>query len=213
MSQSNDILTDFDIILDTDIGVLNVLKYKYNNPNYFNSDLINNIDDKALVYNLIHRRYDNILDLFIKEEYKEQSGSLYNQIVTNNLDDVYNNSLLTECFNLFKVYLQTNVISITVLCKNEKEEQIINELDSNFKILRYSDSEKINCDEYDSIFLKNYKDVSKFKKLESKNIFIYNYANNLDKEKNVPLLDISLMVAMSNKVYTIDLHKIENPLG
>lgn len=212
MSQSNDILTDFDIILDTDIGVFNVLKFKYNNPNYFNSSLISNIDHEALIYSLLSMKYDNVLDLFIKDEYKNQSSSLYNQIITDNLDDIYNNSLLTDGFDLFKVYLQTGVINITVLCKNEKEEQIIKKLDKNFRILRYSEDKKISCDGFDTIFLKKYKDVDRFEKIDSKNIFIYNYANNLD-ETNVPLLEVSVKVALSNKVYTIDLHKIQNPLG
>lgn len=213
MNQSNNILTDFEIILDTDIGVFNILKSKYNNPNYFNSSLISNIDNKALLYSLLNMRYENVLDLFIKDEYKEQSNSLYKQIISDNLDEVYNNSLLTEGFDLFKIYLQTNVVGITVLCKNEKEEQIIKKLDKEFRVLRYSEDKKISCDGFDTIFLKKYRDVDRFEKIEAKNIFIYNYANNLDEEKNIPLLDISIKIAQSNKVYTIDLHKIQNPLG
>lgn len=213
MSQSNFILTDFNIILNTDVGVFSVLKSKYNNPNFFNTDLISNIDDDALIYMLTNKRYGNVLDLFINNNYKNQTESLYNQIIDNDLDIVYNNSLLTNIFDLFKLYLKTEVINITVLCKNEKEEQIIKKLDENFNILRYNDNEKINCEEFDTIFLKKYKDVYKFDKLKAKNIFIYNYANNLDEEKNIPLLDISFTIARTNKVYTIDLHRIKNPLG
>lgn len=212
MSESNNILVDFNMILDTDIGIFNVLRNKYNNPNYFNTDLINNIDIEALIYNISNTVYNNILDLFIKDEYKNQSKSLYNQILDNNLELVYDNSLVTEGLNLFKVYLESGTIRVTVLCKNEFEEQIINKLDKRFAIIRYDDN-KIDCEEFDSIFLKEYKDVIKFKKLEAKNIFISNHANNLDEEKGIPLLDISLIIARTNKVYTIDLYKKEKILG
>lgn len=212
MSQSNNILADFNMLLNTDIGVFKVLKGKYNNPKYFDSEFINNIDTDALIYNLMNTKYGNILDLFIKEEYKDQSNSLYNQIMDNDIDLVYDNSIITECLNLFKVYMESGIISISILCKNEKEEQIINKLDSRLNVIKYNE-DKIDCKDYDTIFLKDYKDVVKFKDLHSKNIFISNHMNNLDDEKGTPLLDISLIVARTNKICTIDLHQKEKILG
>lgn len=210
ISKTNNLLVFFNMIVDTDIGVYEVLKRKYNNPNLVNP-IINTIDIGTLLVKLKEERYNNILDMFIDSE-KYNTEDLYNQLIEQEYDNILKYSLVTDVHRLMNVYIMSNVISVTVLCKNKQEEQIIKKMNKNFSTVILNDDLDIDC--YDSIFLKNYKDIVFLKNIHCKNIFICDYQNNIDEEENIPLSDITAIVGKTNYIFTVNLHIINgNTLG
>lgn len=206
IGKNNNILIYFDMLIDTDIGIYEVMKRKYNNPNIV-KPIINNIDIDTLLVLLKEERYDNILDIFIDSE-KYNTKDLYNQLMEQEYDNIIKYSILTDVYRLMNVYIMSNVVSVTVLCKNEQEEQLIKKINKNFSTVILDDNLKIN--DFDSIFLKNYKDIVFLKKIHCKNIFICDYQNNIDEEEKIPLSNITAIVGKTNNIYTVNLHIINN---
>lgn len=210
ISKTNNILVYFNMIVDTDIGIYEVVKRKYNNPNLIDP-IINTISIDALLLRLKEERYNNILDMFMDSE-KYNTEDLYNQLIDQEYDNILKYSLVTDVYRLMNVYIMSNVISVTVLCKNKQEEQIIKKMNKNFSTVILDDDLKI--EDYDSIFLKNYKDIVFLKNIHCKNIFICDYQNNIDEKENIPLSDITTIIGKTNDIYTVGLHIIgEKPLG
>ena len=212
MEDKNIILVDFDMIVNTDIGMFNLVKNFFSSSDCFDKNVLSNSDESSIRYRSINEKYDNILDLFKSEGFKNyNTQNLYNQLYELHIDYILKNSTLTNLLNLLNAYIISDTISVTILCKNIQEQQIINKLNSKFKTILFE--EKIDIKEYDSIFMKRYEDILKFGIVECKNIFIANISNNMEKP-NVPLLKLSSVIARVNNIYTIDLYSnIENPLG
>lgn len=214
MEISNNILIDFNMIVNTDIGIFNLIKNRFKSSECFDENILKNSDNNSIIYRSINERYDTILDLIKSQDYEEYNTiNLYNELYSINLEYILKNSIITDVLNLLNAYTMSNVIVVTVLCKNKQEQQLIKNINKKFNTITHE--EKIIIEEYDSIFIKHYKDILKFDKINGKNIFISNIINNMEKDKNnIPLLNISSIISKTNNIYVIDLYSnIKNPLG
>lgn len=212
MQITNNILVDFEMIVDLDIGIFNLVKEKFSTSDCFDSDIINNTNVDTMIYRLINEKYPNILDLIKTEDYFDFSTeNLYNTMLSRYYEEIFKKSIITDILNLMNAYIMSNVVVVTVLCKNQQEQQLINNINSKFHTVIFE--KDMNVDDYDSIFIKNYKDILEFNNVQCKNIFVANIQNNMD-DKNTPLLDISALMSKSNNIYIIDLYdKKLNPMG
>lgn len=209
IENANNILVDFNMIVNTDVGVFSILKERYHNPKIIDP-IILDTDIDTLLYRLKDERYNNVIELFVNEGYN--TGMVYSQLISTKYKEILDKSMLTEVLNVVNVYIMTNVITVTILCKNKLEEQVIKKINSKFNVLLKT-REKVNVKDFDSIFIKDYRNVIYFENLKCKNIFISNYKNNIDEKKNLPLVDISAIIGKTNNIYTMDLHNVNNPLG
>lgn len=212
MQISNNILVDFKMLINLDIGLFKLIKEKFSSSDCFDSYIINNTNIETMIYRLINEKYSNMIDLIKSDEYKDFSTeNLYDTLIEKYYDEVYEKSITTDLLNLMNAYIMSNVVLVTILCKNKQEQQLINSVNSKFHTLIFE--EDMNIEDYDSIFLKEYKDIVKFKNVQCKNIFIANIQNNLD-NKNMPILEISAVMGKSNNIYTVELYdKKLNPMG
>ena len=212
MQITNNILVDFEMIVDLDIGIFNLVKEKFSTSDCFDSNIINNTNVDTMIYRLINEKYPNILDLIKTEDYSDFSTeNLYNTMLSRYYEEIFKKSIITDILNLMNAYIMSNVVVVTVLCKNQQEQQLINNINSKFHTVIFE--KDMNVDDYDSIFIKKYKDILEFDNVQCKNIFVANMQNNMD-DKNTPLLDISALMSKSNNIYIIDLYdKKSNPMG
>lgn len=202
----NNILVDFNMIVDTDLGLINLIKKEYNNTDFI-IDYLYSMKNQVIIEQLLNRKDKNPLSIIIKEEYKDSIDNLYKEFIETEYDNILKQSPTTDIMGLIKTYLNTGAVHVDIICKNKSEEQIIN----NFNISRLKviveETSKIDIVNYDSIFIKDYSSILNYKGVVAKNIFIGNYRYNLDDDNRTPLNDISLLVAKTNLVSIIDMYE------
>lgn len=197
----NNILVDFDLLIDTDFGLLQLIKKEYHDNDFIDT-IILKMKDKILLSELLDRKDKNPLSIAFKKQYVDNIDSLYDEFMKNEYESILKYSISTSLLDLMLTYAQSNSCMITVICKNKLEEQIINKF--NIKSI-ISSFDKVNIDDFDSIYIKDYTKVLSFKRLKAKNIFIGNYKFNLE-DDCMPLEDISILIADINIVSIIDVY-------
>ncbi len=227
-----DILIPFDLLVDTDIGVLKVIERDYNDDRYFNIDRIkdndyNDLDDNTFYFLLTYRNYINPLYLITDEKMlsKEDIDDLYNQLLKEKYIDILQLSKTTAIYNIFHYGMMhnENPFKLTVLCKNELDVEYLKEI--NFKcktiiINNKNDLYKLNMNEYEHIYVKNIEDLSYFNKMEMKNIYIANYRFNTKYTENPETkdgmytlkLEFIFDIIPDNKIKIIDIYAIDESM-
>lgn len=199
----NNILVDFDLMLDKDYGIIQLIKKEYSD-NGFIDDLILKMKDKILLGELLQRKEINPLSIALKKEYEQSIDTLYNEFIELEYEAIIKHSIKSNIFDLVMTYVQTSSCIVTVLCKNKSEEQFIKEY--NLKTIVNDKFSKVDISEFDSIFIKDYKKVLEFKNLQAKNIFIGKYGFNLEDDEYTPKAEISALVADVNIISVIDVY-------
>lgn len=208
----NSILVDFDSLIDTDLGLLRLIKNEYNNPKYLDSDYLNNVEYNVLVYSLVKRENENPLTLVVKDNYIDSIEELRNQFFRDDYKKILKQSGETNLVSLIKQYIYSNQIDVTVLCKNKEEEAIIKNIYDKIKIIVENNYSNISIDKYDCLFFKRAKDLLKLKNVKVKNIYICNYNFNLQKNSD-KLIDLEGLEEV-NEIYIIDAYDTNiNALG
>lgn len=212
----NTILIAFDMIADTEIGLIRMIKEKYNDESIFYPGILE-MDDANLIYNLHMRKNDNPLFVAVKDdENQEQMDSYYNEFMEKEYDSILENSILTPILKLISTFISSNgIVNVDILCKNKQEEQYIKRIEGLEKcgVIIQDDYSKVDISKYDGIYIKVFKDILKFKNLTTKTIFLANYKFNLKETDNdgieVPLPEVSIEIVSSNVLKIIDIYSID----
>ena len=208
------VLILFDTLVDTDYGLFKVFKKEYSKNEYVNKLLINSINDTNIFDFLNSRKEENILNILLKDIYRNSSNKIYNEIMTTNYIKVLEESSVTNVNTLMNNYIASGLVDITVLCKNKIEEQTVKSKIKNINTITSNDFSMIDISEFGSIFVKNIKDLIQFKKyLDGKQVYLSNYPFNfeIDKHyKSMPLMSVISQLGNPHfevnvvDVYTID---------
>ena len=157
------VLILFDTLVDTDYGLFKVFKKEYSKNEYVNKLLINSINDTNIFDFLNSRKEENILNILLKDIYRNSSNKIYNEIMTTNYIKVLEESSVTNINTLMNNYLASGLVDITILCKNKIEEQTVKSKIKNINTITSNDFSMIDISEFGSIFVKNIKDLIQFK--------------------------------------------------
>ena len=208
-------LIPFDLIIDTDYGLIQLIKDEYNDKSVF-TDLVE-ARYEQLIWCLYNRNNSNPLTQFMwKEDDKESIDSLYEDFINTKYIDILKRSRPTGFYEAVKLFNKSDgAITPIIMCKNKMEESYINKLSKVDEIIpslsvivgNYND---IDVSTYDPIYFKYYKDTLKcLDKLKGKNIYIANYKFNFisnEKGEKVLLPDISLLLLDQNIAKNIDIY-------
>lgn len=63
----NRVLVGFNMLFDTDVGLLYTIRDKYNSPEIFKSDYLNNVSKEALLTELINMEKDDPLSIILRD--------------------------------------------------------------------------------------------------------------------------------------------------
>lgn len=215
MKYGNKVLFTFDSVINTELGILKLIKKEYNNPDIMDKNIIKNTD---LFFRLLllSEFETNPINLVIKKDKSDLSDHILLSFMKNKYNEVLQLSEKTGIYTLVINYMRAadGVIQVIILCKNEQEEQYIKQLNSDISCM-VEDIEKINIKSFDSIFVKNINDLLLFKNLEGKNLFILNYRNNFEKDDSTKLcIDVFKDVASNNLFSIVDPYPdLITPLG
>ena len=177
---SNRILVFFDMLIDTDYGIVKYVRDTMN-AKYIKPDIYKLKDEQIFSFVTI-RNDSDIMKSILKEPYHNSCKSIYNELMESDIDKIFENSVKTNVFNLLSLQLKTKTCSADIICKNIKEEHFIKSImhDGNMRVITISDFSKIYTEKYDTIFIKNAEDIKNLKGINGKNIYVGNYEFNYE---------------------------------
>lgn len=217
-----DILIPFDLVVDLDMGLLKLVRFEYNNNDYFYKGILQGMDD-CLRYSLMTREDPNPLSIAaVNPDDHETLDEFYKQFMEREYTKIMNLSQDTAISDLTKVSGMTSasdrIVRITIMCRSEEEKKLINLRKMNpFRII-VSSPEKVDLSQYKALFVKNTYDLDMYRNVEALNLYIANYGFNLVKDpsrSNAPGLPIDIVAKYSKDneiniftVYNLDPDKI-----
>lgn len=217
----------FDLLIDTDMGVIKYFQAVFGDKKkLFYPQLMNMIGPehtKFLQYALIHRKFSNPLSVIIKEEQMIvcKPDDLLDTAMKNNLSSICKLSTSTAIMDMVcKSFFIYEVVQFDILCRDPIEKmELLTRFRKRYKTdkvpanILIDSIENVDVDKYGTIYLKDIRDISKYKHpIEGKNIIIARYSFNQeysDEEQNyleLPLLDVINEYTKSNEIKFIDVY-------
>jgi hypothetical protein len=204
----------FDMIVDTDISIINLIKNKYNDPSVFDNNILN-YDDHILKGLIQLNTSRNPINLILINTNNEQAENFYNELIDDEYETIVKTSPATTLLDMVKRFIDSGgPIVSTILCRTEIEKQHVKEIFGEYsfsELLKFvvePDWSNVDLSKYDTILIKYIEDLLEFNNVIGKNIMISKYLYNLDeslyKERITSIkLDIASAFVTNNEFYII----------
>ena len=200
----NEILVDFNFLVDLDLAMFKFIKTEYNNPTFVDQKIISLQDEKEIIKLLLYRDSVNVLETLIP---KENTLEMYKDIMNNKMDSLLKYAKASDIFGLMITFLREgSSVDVTVLCESKLQADFIHSLNPILKTT-VSSRKNIALSKYNVIYSKFYSDILKYNNVAGKNIYIANAKYNMEPGKNIPNMAISTLVGGINIIRTIDLYR------
>jgi hypothetical protein len=209
LKPNNQILVDFDAMVDIDIGIYKYLFENYKGSKFFNYGF-NNIRDENVFYDLaLYRKDINPISEILNPDTmnEDDANTLLQDIISNReaYDYIINNSPITDVYGLMEVYRTTESgINVTVICRGSVEVDFLNKHSPKLFKTIVRPREEIDTDQYNAYFVKYFLSVIQYKKFSGNQIYILEYPFNMsDYEKKIPIRELSYVLHDSNLIRTL----------
>lgn len=195
-------LLEFEMLIDTDLSVIQTMLKKYPNSNFFRDNVLHASSINVIKNLLLFRKDRNPLSILIKPEYINSIDDLYKELIDSCRDEIINNSHPTDIFRFVKTLNDTGgIINNTITCNNELEYNFLKSNDSTL-VLRIKENDLTN---YNCLFIKYIDDIPKYINYGGKYVFITNAMYNLS-SSFIPK-QIAVLALEYNRIRTIDPYK------
>lgn len=184
---SQTILVEFDMLVDTEYGLIRLLKDKYCDERFFFKDILN-LEEKLLKGVLMERTMFNPLQVAFKDEsLVELMDSFYKQFMEREYEEILKRSCLTNIINVVKMGIDTEgVIRFDIICKNKMQRDYMTHIMSDCLPSLYNivlDTEELyDVSKYDAVFIKDIRNLVRYKNLYGKVIYLANMTYNIDQK-------------------------------
>lgn len=190
------VLIPFNLLVDTDMGLLKLIEYEYHNDEYFWPGMID-CDDTLKQFSLLSRTDPNPLSVVMKSEDPELQKDLYNQFMEKEYSSILKLSSNTSLCAISSI-LRTSIdksVRVTVLCKSQEEADLIEKRRIPVENNILGEPETISLDKYNVLFLKDVEDIRRYKNVDGKEIYIANYGFNMviEPDEEQPLLPMEVL--------------------
>lgn len=196
------ILMPFDVLIDIDVGLLNLIQFDYRNDIFFLPGMLD-ISDTNKKYFMVNRQYRNPIMSILSEPSDDLANDFYNQFMDKEYEQILNLSPNTDVCKVLEVMKKSksNIIRLTILCKNDNEKNIILKRHLNYNDIIIGDPSTISLSDYGTIFVKDINDLDKYRHIEGKTIYVANYGFNviIDPNNINPVLPISILDKYSSQ--------------
>lgn len=211
------ILISSDCLLDKDIGLLKLVEFYYRKGDMFLDNVLDNMVLEIQQYLEYTRDKYNPMIVFTKKEFWGAfTDSLYDQFIEYDYDRICELSCNTLLFITVSLMLKSNSDNkIDILCESEKEQDVIFDRlgkipSTKLDFIIQSDWSKVDIGKYTDIYVKYVQDLSRFKVLDKKTLYISDHnLNLLDKEQNILIPD-ALNYMADNIVNTFSFYNFNN---
>lgn len=208
------VLMPFNVLIDTDVGVWKLIQDEYHNEVFFLPGMLDVLDVHKK-YMMMTRDTRNPLLTILTEPSEELADDFYNQFMEKEYNNILEKSPTTDVCKILDTMRVTksNIIRLTILCRNEEEKQCILDRDIVHDSIIVGEMEKISLSEYGVIFIKDVKDLDRFRRVEGKILYIANYGFNIykDQESVNPILPFEVIEKYSgeNEFYVYSVYHID----
>lgn len=192
MIRSTNILVSFESIIDTDMGLMRLIKSDYNSGFFYPTILENTEEFQHLVLNL--RTHPNPLVTLMDID-NDDDLETANDLLRQFKDQEYQKILDLSPPGTFNTILSANMYSkellkTTVVCRSQAEAGILKIKEINAEPLICKDLKEISLKNYQVIAVKDVSELDQYVNLERKAIYVPDYRFNVKRVKNFdsPLL-------------------------
>ena len=124
-SLRSEILIDFNCYIDTEVGLIRLIREKYLDEKVFNVDLLRS-NLRVIIKMLMERKEANPLYLFANEDISRKDlDDYYYQFMDEEFDNILSRSVTTEIAHWIQLLKSEPSIHITFLCHNQKEKNVL----------------------------------------------------------------------------------------
>lgn len=184
-------LISFTSIVDTDVGLVNLIRKEYLDTRVFEKSFFD-MDFYKIIKSLYHRKERNLLYLFAKDKSNtELLDSYYNEFIERCMPEILQMSITTEVLSLVEYFNNSQEIKATILCYSEDQLKIIEDepvLKKNRKVL-FSNLSERDKESFSQYFFKEVEEIENFKKCRNKTFYISSFRANFTEENDVKELD------------------------
>ena len=192
MIRSMNILVSFESIIDTDMGLMRLIKSDYNSGFFYPTILNNTEEFQHLVLNL--RTHPNPL-VTLMDINNDDELETANDLLRQFKDEEYQKILDLSPPATFNTILSSNMYSKdlfkpTVICRSQAEADILKVKEINAEPLICNDLKNISIKKYQVITVKDVSELDNFVNIERKSIYVPDYRFNVKRVKGFegPLL-------------------------
>lgn len=180
-------LVPFNLLVDTDMGLLKLIQFEYHNDLFFYKGLLDTtLQNQQFLLNT--RKDPNPLRCLLQEDVKDEADNLYNQFMEREYDKILRLSTNTSIANLAVLLKVTadQIIRLTVLCSCEEEEKLLSDRSISTHRVIIDKPENISLKDHNTIYLKNIQDIYKYRNVYKKSIYVANYGFNITMVEDYP---------------------------
>lgn len=208
------ILMPFNVLIDTDMGLWNLIQFDYRNDIFFLKGMLD-MSDTHKKYFMITRDNRNPLMTILSEPDETLANDFYSQFMDKEYDQILKLSPNTDVCKILDIMKKSksNIIRLTILCKDEKEKEIVLSRKLGHDSIVVGDFSSISISDYGTIFIKDIEDLGKFRHIEGKTIYVANYGFNIlmDKDNINPVLPLDILekYAGENEFYVYSVYNLD----
>lgn len=209
----------FDQIIDTEIGLIEVINEKYHDTKVFYWSLLE-APIRYKVGLLYNRKHPNPLTVIAKERDNiELMDDYYNQFMEEEYVAILKHSIATNLYKVVKAFDTSSSVFPLIICKNNMELNYLSKIDNSIvsKCTVVVADEKgykeyLEDPKYSAVYLKDIRDtVPILGQLEAKNIFVAGYRFNFrDDEKKLILNEFQILLQGMTKIKVYDRYNKED---
>lgn len=202
-------LVPFNCLIDTDVGLIELIKDDYRSPDIFDIGLLDSFPSNKGIINTLYRRTTRnpLIPFMVNKEDIETANDLYVQFITKEYKSIIERSVVTGLYRLLHYFTLSEEIAPMISYSNDIELEFIHN-DIVMKKVKEVNIEDITtlCVNMDMFFFKDLWDVYLQKSvsiLKSKNIMILDYGYNFNSNKELEISDQSTIAEMNRCRFSI----------
>lgn len=207
-SLRSEILVDFGCYVDTEVGLIRLIRDKYRDEKVFDIDKLDTSINQ-IILSLIDRQNINPLSVIANEDTNQEDLlDYYIQFYTEEYDEILKRSVTTELKSLFNLFKSETSINVTFLCESENEERIIrSDEDLNNCKVYIPSRDNIDFSKYTAFMFKFITDDVLNYLYQYKNYYFSRYRINFDDQYNIIRADIiDKIIYNGGSIEIIDLY-------
>lgn len=203
-------LISFYSIVDTDIGLIRMIKDQYLNQSVFDIDFFKR-NILNIIYDLYNRKEENPLLLFANDKSNEKLNQYYIDFLNEKSKEILDLSYTTDMERLVNLFEDSSEIIPTILCYDKDQIDVLNDTDLYKNIDKVLLSELLEKDKYryTQYYFKTIDEAEPFLNAKAKTIYFSTCGRNLNEDYNdfreSDIIDT--LVARNNQINLITLYQ------
>lgn len=201
----NELLVEFEFLIDLDLAMFKFVKDKYKDSPFVNQRLMNEMDEKQIIYDLLNRPHINPLEIIMDSSI--DPTKLYYEIMETHYEDLLTYATAYDTFGLMITFLNNaSSVGITVLCKSKLESDFIKKLNPILRTIIIPNRRDVILKPYTALYIKYFANAVQYNHIEGKHIYVACAKFNMEEDKDMMNGLYSYLFSDVNIIHLMDLY-------